>query len=123
MHITELFENFRPPRVTVNPTHTQLLGLLKTSARNAKYEYAGEPGSLRGVVTPDRLMVWDAYKATHDMMGYGDIRDGDEVYLIEIDERGIHWSGTRTARRALLANVHLLRAFGGNSPPLLSYNI
>jgi hypothetical protein len=115
MLIHEIMEARGLPRVTVNPTKSQLQALLRTSARRAKFEYAGEPGRLRGVVSEDRLSVWDAYAATHQMMGYGDVRDDDPEMLIEIDHQGVHSSLPSDFKR-LRVNVHLQRVFGGEPP-------
>jgi hypothetical protein len=103
---------------SINPTKSQLQALLRSVQREATKAGHPDQGILRGVVTDDRLIVWNGWVATHQDMGYGHVRDNDPTYLIEIDDAGVHPSLARQAD-LIRQNSHVRRAYGGEPPIVL----
>jgi hypothetical protein len=102
----------------INPTQSQLKALLRSTQRQAAKDGYPDYGILRGVVTADRLLVWNGWVATHQDMGFGHVRDHDPIYLIEIDDAGVHPSLARQAD-LIRQNPHVRRAYGGDPPIVL----
>ena len=98
----------KPVRTTTNPSKAEFRGLLKRS----------QYGILRGLLSGDDLMVWDAALATHEEPEFGGgialAMNSDTVFAYSV-----HDNETRSAKIA--QHPRIIQAYG-QSPTVSDYD-